>query len=619
MARQRSGYDVGSDPGLDWPRALALICGLAFLAPTLLLGVGGLFAWRTFGWRRYSALLALVLSFVPAAALIQVWSANPIQQYLEAQMSVIFATISWVSGRGFQVPDGLTPLSYVVSIAPAALPTGVLLGLALAWLTRPKPSLLRRREATPLKLLPRVERQANQGIKHPPAGWALGYRADGAPVAIADAEARHHVIVCGATGAGKTTVVRHVLDGVAHRFPLVILDCKASPALRQAVKVIPGSIVWTIGGSSRWDALGGDPTCFAAKLLAAEQFSPNAAIYRAAAERYAQSVGWFFEWTGLPRDPEVVADLLAPKAFTMRLRELRATTDGAWWQRHGAPLQRRIAELGKAEEEGIAGFAARFGVVAEGVARRSLGAGAGALVLEEAIHDGRTVLFSLDAAAYPTLAAKLGAWILLDLVRVAGLLQEERWLDEGHQCYVIVDEFSALREEGRHIIPLLARAREAGVACVVATQGLADLDRVDRALPQQVVQNTAVRILLRQQSHPDSLAWAYHIGEFEREELSRRLEPGGFGQGERDTGDWSTRWRRDFYVRPEELQALATGEAIVQVAPVIERRRRLERIRIAQPQVAADRPARSGQARDGGPSRRRSDRAWGPPGAGSNV
>jgi hypothetical protein len=56
------------------------------------------------------------------------------------------------------------------------------------------------------------------------------------------------------------------------------------------------------------------------------------------------------------------------------------------------------------------------------VAGPSLGAGAGALVLEEAIRAGRTVLVSLDAAAYPTLAAKVGAWALLDLVRVAGLL-----------------------------------------------------------------------------------------------------------------------------------------------------------------------------------------------------
>jgi hypothetical protein len=249
--------------------------------------------------------------------------------------------------------------------------------------------------------------------------------------------------------------------------------------------------------------------------------------------------------------------------------------------------------MGRAEEEGVAGFAARFGVVLEGEAGPGLGTGPGALVLEDAVRAGRVVLFSLDAAAYPSLAPKLGAWVLLDLVRVAGLLQREGWADgdeeEGalgaRQCYVVVDEFSALGEEGRHVVPLLARAREAGVACVLATQGLADLARVDRALPQQVVQDTAVKVLLRQGSGDDALAWARHLGQYEREELARHLDSGLF-RGLGDTGRATTRWRREFYVPPEELRALGTGEAVVAVAPVGRQPRRLERVRVAPPGAA---------------------------------
>jgi len=191
------------------------------------------------------------------------------------------------------------------------------------------------------------------------------------------------------------------------------------------------------------------------------------------------------------------------------------------------------------------------------------------------------VLFSLDAAAYPLEAAKVGAWALLDLVRVAGLLQREGW-GETRQAYFVVDEFSALGPEGRHVVPVLARAREAGVACVVATQGLADLARVDRALPQQVVQNAAVRVLLRQGSDEDARAWARHLGQYEREDLARHLDTRPFG-GLGDSGRATARWRRDFYVSPDELHALGTGEAVVWVAPLDRRPRRLERVRIAPP------------------------------------
>jgi hypothetical protein len=464
----------------------------------------------------------------------------------------------------------------------------VLSAFALGRRFRPRTPALRTREATGVAVPRRVERRAAAGVAHPPDGWALGYRADGKAVAVADAESRQHVIVCGAPGAGKTTVVRLLLEAVAGRCPVVVLDGKASPALRRAVEAVPGAVVWTIGGKVRWDALRGDPTCFASKLLAAEQFGPNAAIYRAAAERYVQWVGRLLEATDAPRDPRRVAELLAPKALAAALRELRDEADPAWWEEIGEPIARKLTEMGKAGEEGVAGFAARFGVVVEGAAARSLGTGRGAIALEDLIAQGRTVLFSLDAAAYPTLAAKIGAWVLLDLVRVAGLLQADGWADRT-RLYAVVDEFSALGAEGRHVVPLLARAREAGVAVVLATQGLADLERVDRALPTQVVQNTAVRVVLRQGSAEDALAWARHLGELEREEVSRRLEAGGglFGGGERDTGEYTTRWRRDFHVRPEELQALGTGEAVVHVAPVVQRRRRLERVRVALPRGSA--------------------------------
>ena len=82
-------------------------------------------------------------------------------------------------------------------------------------------------------------------------------------------------------------------------------------------------------------------------------------------------------------------------------------------------------QLGQAEREGVSGFAARFGKVVESVAENALGAGKSALVLEDAVRARQVVLFSLDVSGYQDLAPKLGAWVLLDLVRVAGVLQRQ--------------------------------------------------------------------------------------------------------------------------------------------------------------------------------------------------
>jgi hypothetical protein len=591
------------------------LVALFVLGPVLLLGGAGLLVWRRLTRdrerpvRRRWVVLLVAASFLPALLLSVRSGEGPLEAYAGAhadQAARLGATSDALDeAAASDAPLGPVAgvllrdvaLPYLGGVAAVWLPGSVLAALGLAWLTRPRRSPLLVREAAGLVVPERVERRLAGGLRHPPDGFALGATPDGRPVVIADAEARQHVVVCGPTGAGKTTVLRHLLDGVAARCPVVIVDCKASPALREAVEALPGSVVWELGGSVRWDALRGDRTGFASKLLAAEAYSPAAGVYRAAAQRYLQWVGAVLELGGGPRDPQKVAELLSPAAL---LREVRAVAKAHEAAGRAPPadlerIVRLVGDLGRTQREGLDGFAARFGVTVEGIAGVGLGAGPGpdgreALALEDAVRAGRTVLFWLNAAAYPAEVAKVGAWALLDLVRVAGLLQREGWGD-ARQAYFVVDEFSALDAEGRHVVPVLARAREAGVACVLATHGLADLARVDRPLPQQLVQNTAVKVLLRQGSAEDALAWARHLGQYEREERSRRLEATWLG-GERDTGVATTRWRREFYVPPEELRALRTGEAVVAVAPVGRAAGRLERVRIAPPRAVG--PAAGG-------------------------
>ena len=65
------------------------------------------------------------------------------------------------------------------------------------------------------------------------------------------------------------------------------------------------------------------------------------------------------------------------------------------------------------------------------------------------------------------------------------------------QALVGIDEFSALGSD--NVGSLLARGREAGVSVLLATQELADLDRVARGLRDQVLGNTALKIAHRQE------------------------------------------------------------------------------------------------------------------------
>lgn len=510
------------------PVILALLVGLVSLAalPALagglvLFGLWRLLQLRTprhWSWLALSAVLAVLVTGAGA----HFTRAPVIERYLSGQAGLLEAGFGVLRGQGGRTWELTT---YLGDVASLAAPGAFLIALTLELWLRTRRPLLGQREADGINVPARVERRAEQGIDHPGVGWAVGYRADGRAVCVSDDEARHHVLVCGATGSGKTTLIRLLVEAVADRCPVVIVDGKASRALRQAVEELPHGRVWSIGGPLRWDALRGDPTSLANKLLAAERYSFAAEIYRAAAERYLQWLGLVLELTGQPRHPDLVAELLVPAALARQLRGLRDGPSREVAER----LAQRVADLGATEQEGIAGFAARYGMLVEGIAGRSLGVGQGSLVLEDAIGAGQTVLFSLDAATYPHLAAKLGAWVLLDLVRVSALIQTDGSAGEP-PCYVIIDEFSALGPEGRHVVPVLARTREAGMACLLATQGLADLARVNPPLPQQVVQNTAARVVLRQGSAEDAEAWERILGMYELEDLSRWVVGAG-GRG----------------------------------------------------------------------------------------
>jgi hypothetical protein len=137
---------------------------------------------------------------------------------------------------------------------------------------------------------------------------------------------------------------------------------------------------------------------------------------------------------------------------------------------------------------------------------------------------------------------------------------------------LLVDEVGALGGSARHLRGLVGRAREAGLAVVLATQGPSDLDAVDRALLPQVLQDTAWQLAFRQGSPHDA----------------RQVEA-LFGQASiQDTTRWSDgRSSSRQAERPrvsvdEWMNALEPGDAWLRVAP-IDQGWRQHRVRVALP------------------------------------
>src|SRR5438477_7769545 len=93
-----------------------------------------------------------------------------------------------------------------------------------------------------------ARRRARGGIAHQRDRVGVGYRSAFSTVHISLAELNHQGYVGGATGSGKTTFLRGLIQGFPG--PAVVLDCKGDQDLAETVWDLPG-LVWEIGGPLR--------------------------------------------------------------------------------------------------------------------------------------------------------------------------------------------------------------------------------------------------------------------------------------------------------------------------------------------------------------------------------
>src|SRR5712671_5467507 len=144
-----------------------------------------------------------------------------------------------------------------------------------------------------------------------------------------------------------------------------------------------------------------------------------------------------------------------------------------------------------------------------------------ALRLEDVLDTNGLVLVKLDAAEYPHATRKVASWVLLGMGRPAKQLDELSGRPDAPRAPLLVDEVGALGSAARHLRGLVGRARETGLAVVLATQGPSDLEAVDRALLPQVLQDTAWQLAFRQGSPQDAERMQALFGRTYVEDLTR--------------------------------------------------------------------------------------------------
>jgi hypothetical protein len=406
---------------------------------------------------------------------------------------------------------------------------------------------------------------AGRGAEPAPSGaMLLGTDRHGDRVLLSDRQLSAHALILGASGAGKTTTLLAILtDHVRRGRAVVAIDLKGSPTFTRELATAAAEAgrpfrLWTPDGPGHWNPLEhGNPTALKDKLISTERFTePH---YQRAAERYTQTVLQVLQHAQPDRPPTLsdVVGLMDQRRMVGVLRDVPR------------PLAERVqdylAGLSPDQQSAVRGLASRLAIISESHTGAYLEPGPEMIDVRSALAGPEVVLFSLNASTYGKLSAQIGALVIQDLTAALGdrLAAPAPALDgSGGRAGALIgiDEFSAL--DADNVVSLFARAREANMSVLLATQELADLDRAARGLRDQVIGNTAVKIAHRQDVPTSAQTIAQIIGtetvwEHTRQTADRAL------LGRLDTGRGTRREVERFRIHPNEIKALPTGHAVL--------------------------------------------------------
>jgi hypothetical protein len=397
----------------------------------------------------------------------------------------------------------------------------------------------------------RGERALAEGL---PVGRT--HRGELAMVGRGSARSGSHVLIPGATGAGKTTSLAALLVEYVARsgFGGVVLEAKTDRALLEAAEAAAAARgvpfhLFSPDGPSGYDPLTyGSVDERSERLIAVENWgSADADFYRQAASPFLRLVLRVLDRS----EARVTLGTVARHCEPDELENLALETGDP---EVVAEVGTTVAGMRSDQLRAVAGLRARLQNLASSeLARAWLDPDRGAPVfdLREAIARREVVYFRFDTDRTGNVGRAVAQMVLLDL----GAAASER-MGEGAGTFVAIDEFGAL--EAPALDRLFARGRAAGFSVAVGTQTLADLRAAGPAVRERIGATVSAIVCHRIGEQADAEWVAQLIGAVPTWQSTIRTD--GFG---RATSEGTRTRGYRFEVNPSQLQRLGAGEAYV--------------------------------------------------------
>ena len=403
------------------------------------------------------------------------------------------------------------------------------------------------------------------------------------PVLLSLKSRVQHLIVSGATGQGKTTLLKTLLNhSLKHGHPVIIIDPKGEKAdireMREKAKLYGRkkdfslfSLSFPEESFSYNPLLTGTVQQIKARLMDGLRFENE--YYKAQSALFLGGILSAFRFLNIPvtfseldsylnnrSQIQVLIEQVSAKEKT-KFESLDEKT--VEYNKTVDDLKSVLIQIDALPRKDLAGLQAQISSINCLEFRKILSKepedSMQTISLEDCLMNGKIAYFQMNVNGYGEISRQVGRMILQDLKVLSNQIQCGQKFFSYDFCACFIDEFGSFIAPD--FVDFLKMARSSRIGIHLFCQGLADLSKVSSSFKDQIVGNTVSKIIFRQDVAKDAEEWAGIAGTFSSKKKTYQVS--GSENKEEMTGMGSIRDVKEMKIEFDVFKRLSVGQAVL--------------------------------------------------------
>ena len=386
-----------------------------------------------------------------------------------------------------------------------------------------------------------------------------------------------HTIVSGATGQGKTTLLKTLLShSLKHNHPVIIIDPKGEREdileMKRKARFYGRekdfclfSLSFPEESFAYNPLLNGTAEQIKARLMDGLRFEQE--YYKAQASLFLGGLLSAFKFLNLPVSFALLDSYLQNKS---KIKTLSDEVLGGNKEENSEEEREIIEELNilltqiqSIPRQDLAGLQAQISSINCLEFRKILSSSNFNLnhffSFEEVLRHKKVAYFQMNVNGYGEISRQIGRMILQDLKVLSNQIQAGQKHFSYDFCACFIDEFGSFAT--RDFADFLKMARSSRIGIHLFCQGLSDLSRLTPDFKNQIIGNTINKILFRQDVGNDAEEWAKVAGTFPSQKKTYQIT--GTETNEEMTGLGSLRDTKEMRIEFDVFKKLSQGQAVL--------------------------------------------------------